>query len=561
MSKMKEKDETRKKLIIELAKLRQQIDKLEKSENETKRAADALRESEEKFRSIAECSPNMIFINRKGRVVYANKKCVEIIGYKKKEFYSPDFDFINLIAKESQSLIKKNYSKHQKGEDVLPYEYTLLTKKGDRIEAIITTKLIDYEGEKAILGIITDITERKRMERELEESEENYRQLAGSILDIFYEMDKDLKYTYWNKASEKTTGISAKDAIGKSVYELFPCVKGTEVEKIYKEVVRTKKHKTFVIEYKVGDKTFFLEISAYPSARGLSVFAKDITERKKAEEGLKESEERYRDLVEKADIAIMIDDREGRFKYLNKKFAELFGYSEKAIRKKSIQTLVHPEDARWVMEFHKARLHGGNTPSRYEFKGVKKDGSTIYLEADVVELKEGKSIIGTRSYIWDITERKMAEKQLRESEEKFRSVVVNSSNAIISADAQGNIVFWNPAAENIFGYSSEEAIGKPYSIILPRRFHTVFEKNFKQIVLWKRLGIIENRTEMIGLRKSGEEFPMEVSLSSWITKEGIFFSSSIRDVTEGKKTTNGLKKEYDALKNSVRVNAKRNLSQ
>jgi len=439
MSKMKKKDETREKLIVELAKLRQHIIKLEKCETENKRAAEAVRESEEKFRSIAECSPNMIFINRKGRIVYANKKCVETLGFKRKEFYSPDFDFLTLIAKESQSLIRKNYKKHLRGEEVLPYEYTLITKKGKRIEAIITTKLIDYAGKKAILGIVTDITERK-----------------------------------------------------------------------------------------------------------------------KAEEDLKESEERYRDLVEKAYIAIMIDDREGNFKYFNKKFIELFGYSEKDMRKQSIQTLIHPEDARWVLEFHKARLHGGNTPSRYEFKGIKKDGSTLYLEIDVIELKEGKSIIGTRSYIWDITERKMAEKELRESEEKFRSVVVNSSNAIISADAQGNIEFWNPAAKNIFGYSSEEAIGKPYSIILPRRFHTVFKKNFKQIVLWKRLGIIENRTEMIGLRKGGREFPMEVSLSSWITKEGIFFSSSIRDVTEGKNTSIELKKGYDALKNSAGADAKGN---
>jgi len=555
---MKEKDETREKLIIELAKLRQHIIKLEKSETENKRAAEALRESEEKFRSIAECSPNMIFINRKGRVVYANKKCEDITGYKRKEFHSPDFDFFSLIAKESQSLIRKNYNKHLKGQEVLPYEYTLITKKSKKIDAIITTKLIDYGGEKAVLGIITDITDRKRTEKKLEESEENYRQLAGSILDVFFEMDKDLKYTYWNKASEKLTGISAKDAIGKSLYEIFPDVKGTKVEKKYKEVIRTQRPSTFVNKYNLGDENYFFEISAYPSERGLSVFVKDITERKKAEEDLKESEERFRDLVEKADIAIMIDDREGKFKYFNKKFAELFGYSEKAMRKQSIQTLIHPDDARWVMEFHKARLHGGNTPSRYEFKGIRKDGSTIYLEIDVIELKEGQSIIGTRSYIWDITERKMAEKELRQSEEKFRSVVVNSSNAIISADAQGNIVFWNPAAKNIFGYSSEEAIGKPYSIILPRRFHTVFKKNFKQIVLWKRLGIIENRTEMIGLRKGGKEFPMEVSLSSWITKEGIFFSSSIRDVTEGKDATNELKKEYDALKNSAGVDTKHN---
>jgi PAS domain S-box-containing protein len=152
----------------------------------------------------------------------------------------------------------------------------------------------------------------------------------------------------------------------------------------------------------------------------------------------------------------------------------------------------------------------------------------------------------------------MAEKELLQSEEKFRSLVANSSDAIISVNAQGIIDFWNPAAQDVFGYSSEEAIGKPYEMILHKRFHTFFKKTLKQIVLWKRLGIIENRTEMIGLKKDGQKFPMEVSISSWMTKEGIFFSSSIRDITEQKKKSDKPKKEYDELINTERVNTKGN---
>ena len=95
--------------------------------------------------------------------------------------------------------------------------------------------------------------------KELGESEEHYRELADSISDVFFEMDKDLRYTYWNKASEKLTGISAKDAIGKSLYELFPDVKGTETEKKYLEVQRTQKPQNFVNEYKIGDKNHFFE--------------------------------------------------------------------------------------------------------------------------------------------------------------------------------------------------------------------------------------------------------------------------------------------------------------
>jgi PAS domain S-box-containing protein/putative nucleotidyltransferase with HDIG domain len=135
-----------------------------------KRAEEALRESEGKFRNLAEQSPNMIFINKRGRVVYANEKSEKILGYKREEFYSPEFDFLQLHALESRDAIKASFSRHLKREEVLPIEITLLTKDGKRIEAILATKLIDYGEEKAILGIVTDITERKQAEENLRQS-------------------------------------------------------------------------------------------------------------------------------------------------------------------------------------------------------------------------------------------------------------------------------------------------------------------------------------------------------------------------------------------------------
>ena len=120
------------------------------------------------FRTFTEQSPNMIFINKGGRVIYVNKRCIEDMGYSREEFYAPDFDFMTLIAPESVDLIRSNLKRHITGEDVEPYEYSLLNKQGEKIEAIITTKLINYDREKAILGIITDITARKRAEEELQ---------------------------------------------------------------------------------------------------------------------------------------------------------------------------------------------------------------------------------------------------------------------------------------------------------------------------------------------------------------------------------------------------------
>ena len=149
---------------------------------ERKLAEQALRESEEKFRSLAERSPNMIFINKKGKVLYANQKCEEIMGYTREQFYSADFDFFTLIAPECIDLVAGSFDKHSTGEDVPAYEYTLVTEQGKRIEAILATSLISYGGESAILGIVTDITERKRSEEELQRSYDRLQTtLAGTV--------------------------------------------------------------------------------------------------------------------------------------------------------------------------------------------------------------------------------------------------------------------------------------------------------------------------------------------------------------------------------------------
>jgi len=136
---------------------------------ERKRTETFLRNSEEKFRNLAEQSPNIIFINQKGKVVYANAEAEKATGYTKEEFYAQEFNFMDLVAPESKEKIKSLFIKHLKGEEIRPYEYKLISKKGQTKDVINSTKLIDYNGEPAILGIETDITESKKLKEKLEQ--------------------------------------------------------------------------------------------------------------------------------------------------------------------------------------------------------------------------------------------------------------------------------------------------------------------------------------------------------------------------------------------------------
>lgn len=198
---------------------------------ERKKAEEALRESEEKFRNLAEQSPNMIFINKKGRIVYANKKSEEIMGYTKEEFYSPDFNFLKLIAPESRELIKSDFAKHMKGEEAAPYEYKLLTRQGRTIDAILTSKLITYDGESAILGTVTDISERRQEHEVVRRSAEQARSLLefqNKVIDTAIVwinlLDREGNVILWNRAAELISGYSREEVIGhKKIWEwLYP---------------------------------------------------------------------------------------------------------------------------------------------------------------------------------------------------------------------------------------------------------------------------------------------------------------------------------------------------
>jgi two-component system cell cycle sensor histidine kinase/response regulator CckA len=192
---------------------------------ERKRAEEALQESEAKFRNVAEQSPNMIFISRMGRVVYVNRKCEDVTGYTRDEFYSADFQFLTLIAPEHRELAEAAFSRHMRGEEIEPYDLTLVTKNGTRFEVMIITRLIEYAGERAILGTAIDISERKEMEQVLRESEERYRIVSELISDFAYAVcvDPDGSFVaeWMTDAFTRITGFAPDEFNIRSGWERF----------------------------------------------------------------------------------------------------------------------------------------------------------------------------------------------------------------------------------------------------------------------------------------------------------------------------------------------------
>ncbi|HEX9839974.1 MAG TPA: PAS domain S-box protein [Anaerolineales bacterium] len=220
------------------------------------------------------------------RILSVNQAAVEMNGARSKahlleNFYQPAGD------ETPSGVMMDELDLLWKGKTAFEFEMTT-RKLDDTLSTRILHVYIPVNNGKPDYGRViiasTDISERVNTEKALQASETHYRELADSITDVFFEMDSDLHYIYWNKSSETLTGIMAKDAIGKAMREIFgETEEQARIEKIYDDVLRNHRSKTFETNLTLGNHQYVFEINAYPSTRGVSVVAKDVTDRKRSE--------------------------------------------------------------------------------------------------------------------------------------------------------------------------------------------------------------------------------------------------------------------------------------
>lgn len=262
-------------------------------------------------------------------------------------------------------------------------------------------------------------------------------------------------------------------------------------------------------------------------------------------------EKRYKTLLERANDGIIVLNKRGEIIEFNRKAEEILGYSADEIVGKHIDMLASPEMLEVQRKGFKRVIREGRpyTPGGLrETEWVRKNGTRVPLEISqfVIDTKGEEAVLG--AFFRDITERKKIEEALKESEERYRSVVQTASDAIISFDSQGKIVFWNKAAEDIFGYSADESVNKPFTIIVPKRI-------WKKDINWIREAVSTRKVRSFGkivegtmVRKDGSEFSTETSRAIWKTREGNFFTAIIRDITERKQVEEALQREKEFSK-------------
>jgi PAS domain S-box-containing protein len=551
---------------------------------ERRRAAEALRESEEKFRILAEQSPNMIFIHRHGRVIYANDRCVQVMGYNREEFYSPDFDFLILIAPEHRELVKSNLARHATGAEVEPYEYAIITKEGRRIQVILSTKLISYRGENAVLGIVTDITERKRAEEAVRKSEDRYRSLfEDSPISLWEEDFSEVKkYIDHLKDSGIKNFRQHFETHPKDVAKCAAMVRVVDVNKASLKLYQAANKE----ELRSGLSKIFVRESYYPFreelisiAEGKTVFEKeavtqtlkgeknhvtvkwttspeyeetlskvvvaitDITERKRAEDALKESEEKYRLLVESQTDLVVRVDPEGRFLFVSPSYCETFGKTEEELLGKKFMPLVHEDDREKTAKAMENLYQPPHT-CYIEQRALTKFGWRWLAWADKAVLDENDNVIAIVGVGRDITDKKRADEALRRQEGMYRTLVETAQEGIGIVDSKENLVFVNQAFAGLLEYPRKELLGKNLKEISREAQYKVFRDQTR-----KRKKGNPSKYEITLITKKGKSKSMYVSAAPLWNEDGSFMGTLgvVSDLTEVKKA-----KEYNILLNASR---------
>ncbi len=375
-----------------------------------------LHESEEQFKTITESSADAIFItDQKGNFVYVNQGAERLLGYTRREllkknnsdFYQPEdigefnVDFQNIL----------------KGKKILK-EYNLIKKDGTLLTVDLNAILLP---DGLVYASLRDISKRKQVEKNALESENRFRNLfnymsSGVAIYEVKDNGRDFIFKDFNRAAENIEKIDKNKIIGKSVLAVFPQIKEFGLLKVLQIVNHTGMPQYHPVSLYQDERiTGWRENYVFKLPSGeIVVIYDDVTERKKAEERLQESENNYRQLVETLNEGILKVDQGGYITFINPKMAEMLGYPEKAIKGKHIFNFVYERNIPYARKFLEKSQQG--IMGQFEFTFCNKDSEPIYtLVSSSPIYDDGENYKGTIAGITDISLQKQAEIRLRKS--------------------------------------------------------------------------------------------------------------------------------------------------
>jgi len=427
---------------------------------------------------------------------------------------------------------------------LLAEEVRLRTLRVEKTERYLSqTKTILFIGTLfgiLIAGIaarsaVRDSAKRSMAEELLQQSEEKYRMLLDGVQDYaIFMLDPRGTVVSWSAGAQHIKGYAAAEIIGHNFSRFFipEDIKRGRPEAVLRIAATTGRHEEFGMRVRKDGTQFLASVTfialrdAAGNLRGFSEICRDLSEHK-------ESEARYRGLLEAAPDGMVVVNQDGKIVLLNAQAEKQFGYCRDELLDQKVTNII-PEGfaERLIADGTRtaAEALAQQIGTGIELYGRRKDGSEFPIEIMLSPLESGEGILVTAA-IRNITVRKDAEKHLAQMESRYRGLLEAAPDGMVVVNQAGEIVLLNAQAENQFGYRRDELLGQKVKSIIPEGFAERLIADGTRTAAEALAQQIGTGIELNGKRKDGREFPIEIMLSPLESTEGILITAAIRDIT------------------------------
>jgi two-component system, sensor histidine kinase and response regulator len=409
----------------------------------------ALQTREERYRGVFQnAAVGIDVVDANGRFLEINRALAHMLGYSKRELLNMTIldithpDDVEVSRIKHDQMVRRDSKSYR-------LEKRYVRKDRETLWADLSVSAVrGADGAyRETIGVITDLTERKRAEEALRVSEARYRSLFANISNAVavYKAEQngeDFIVADFNAAAERIERIDKKEVIGRSVLKVFPGVRDVGLLEVFQRVWRTGEAESHPAAlYKDERIEGWRENFVYklPTGEIVAVYS-DETERKKAEDALRESEQRYRRIVDTANEGVWAIDREFKTIFVNRRMADMLGYSREEMLGRTVDSFMFDEDLMDHRKNMELRRHGEN--QSYERRFRRKDRGTLWTIVSATALKDSMgNFAGSFAMVADVTERKRAEEALKQRMgqlERFNRAMVDRELRMIELKKQIN---------------------------------------------------------------------------------------------------------------------------
>ncbi|HWQ18743.1 MAG TPA: PAS domain S-box protein, partial [Methanotrichaceae archaeon] len=397
---------------------------------ERKKAEEALHEAKEYAENLIETANVIVLgLDTEGKINVFNRAAEEIIGYSRAEMIGQSWDLV--VPRDRYEFVWKEFDRVMQGGLPRNFENPILTKSGEERHIVWQNNEVLEHGR--IVGSISfgmDITQRKNAEERLERSNQTINEILSSIQDDFYVLDRDWNFVYASKQFTSRIGKEPKDFIGRNIWEMFPKHIGTVYEENLRQVMDRREIRRFELGGKYTDA--YYRMAVFPSAEGVTALGTDITEQKKIEMALRESEERFCTAVKNSNFVLSQFDRDLKYNWIHNPHPDL---DASLIVGKRGDEIEDSEGMRRLTALKRRVVESGEG-NREEISFSRSDGVHTYDITIEPLIDDTGAIIGGIASALDITERKRAEEALQKAKDELELRVQERTADLTKANVE-----------------------------------------------------------------------------------------------------------------------------